>query len=1660
MDTKQSGVLMLALAEAAWDPDDSVRDRVAVALQSLGARQPRTLIETLLGYLDRHPKLPSGHRTCLFSCMESSMKDRGAELPENLAKDLVYLATNEMIHSKDVNVAEAAAGLAVTMGTAWLPDLMVILMQNFFPGTSPNHHVVLTLGRLAYNQVYSMVPFLPAILGILGTMMPACKQDKMRCAFASALSLFSQAIQEYLANPDQASQPGLQSQDFAEDLDATYIVLLNSWLSSRDMKVRVKVVEALGHVTHLMPRDWLEEHIPRVVSGVVGLLKKQPESFPTTQALCEVLRASCNAEIRLQNSQVDLVVNALHPLVCSSPVDFSNLQAMKVHNEVLRCFTAIGELAPEHLMLLMQQRVESGGERSRVGSLLVLRHLINSAGSTFDSKKAEIMIGLKPLTQDTSLKVRRALLQSIVALAHHGYLHLDGGLDLVQFLVRQCAFQQSSVPQVKPKGSEMDHDGQEAIRLLACSVLHVLTTTVSRIEAVLWPYLLEFICLPIYSGALGAVCHASTHLANQNPLENGKVPKPHTLFIRLLVESALPRVGGDCSIGALRLMLSLAPSLHQRLPELWQDTMPNLISTLEGVDMSAWTQQHEWEDGLLKLLSGSLQLVSEETWIFELGLEMTNQLSNYIWPPQGKAFLCKCLGVTLRSTYSQEVVQVRVKSMLGSIRYAEADEREALAEGLSLCGGKHLDVVMARLEEFTRVEVTKKSGSFLLLLKDHRELDVDRIRATLLLTYGHLALQAPTELLITHLDSLLHSLASIYSPKEAGVRLNFARAVSLVARAVHPSHMCVNLPFGRKKELLRQLQEAIKNEPMTGPSYIQACMLTACADLLKLEPVLSTSESAELLKTAVNGVILLPAHRRQSEVEGSEEEPSESVTLASLNKLLTEMLHRNLTSEELHVMLQSLEPFLSSQEHERVRASAVVLALLQFYLKSLNVTTMLPFSQFGHLAGMLVPHVADPLAHVGNNMLEGFSCLLKIQLKYEGFSNDFHDEVVEDLVKLSSKGNVDVGQDEQDAQQLQLTLTISKLLGKRIPQDQLPVLMQTLLSKLTGTLPACGAAASRILSGLIELRGALLLDQVPSLLVSVHKALVVLRGDGRPRGAEEVDGPSSEPAPRGSDASAVGAVTHGALDAVCQLAHHHLRPLLLALLVVPLPFDEATTMIWRGLAEEQSLIWPVLDALCDMLTSCLVFDERANDYHHQKKQLARVPITQALTVTSALHMVLECTSSSTAAGLIFPRLFPALLMHLGSSINAKLPKDLRASGKVHPCRDAMEVLRLLLVRAGCAEVSHAVDTTGGWEAVCEQATHADGVATITRELAVRAAPRLVGLCERLSPFLLSGSNQYRLTTVALYAELVGQKAAWDMSLLDPLTTGLLGRLVDSEREIRTLCLRGLSNVAAGGKQMYKYSTTVVSALVAGMDDRDDPEDVITLEAMAGLARVLSCLQVDDVSAILVNVALRIRPFFEKERETVRAATFHLLGLLARFATGTAREQFAEQLHTNLASLLVHLNDEDPAVRKACKFALREAGPLLGSSAVATMFRKHLLEEATLIYGGFCSDLAKLVVQDFPDKVPFYVLSCVTFFKSIWPIIRGNAAMLVGFFMGFMPAEAMQGVSLEHVCGAVLALLKDPAPYVRAHAADALGLLPNVTCGDGTNGRSEDLNLKN
>ena len=57
----------------------------------------------------------------------------------------------------------------------------------------------------------------------------------------------------------------------------------------------------------------------------------------------------------------------------------------------------------------------------------------------------------------------------------------------------------------------------------------------------------------------------------------------------------------------------------------------------------------------------------------------------------------------------------------------------------------------------------------------------------------------------------------------------------------------------------------------------------------------------------------------------------------------------------------------------------------------------------------------------------------------------------------------------------------------------------------------------------------------------------------------------------------------------------------------------------------------------------------------------------------------------------------------------------------------------------------------------------------------------------------------------------------------------------------------------------------------------------------------------------------------QDRENVRNAAFTLFGNLARFGDGQSRDTFLEQIHSNLVSLLLHLNDPDSDVRKVMRY---------------------------------------------------------------------------------------------------------------------------------------------
>ena len=87
-------------------------------------------------------------------------------------------------------------------------------------------------------------------------------------------------------------------------------------------------------------------------------------------------------------------------------MDYSNVLAIKNHNEVLRCFAVLNNNFSDRVIAYVLERLDQGNEKIRMAALTITRHLVNSGGSHMDQKKSFILSGLKMVLGDNNNKVR------------------------------------------------------------------------------------------------------------------------------------------------------------------------------------------------------------------------------------------------------------------------------------------------------------------------------------------------------------------------------------------------------------------------------------------------------------------------------------------------------------------------------------------------------------------------------------------------------------------------------------------------------------------------------------------------------------------------------------------------------------------------------------------------------------------------------------------------------------------------------------------------------------------------------------------------------------------------------------------------------------------------------------------------------------------------------------------------------------------------------------------------------------------------------------------------------------------------------------------------------------------------------------------------------
>lgn len=137
---------------------------------------------------------------------------------------------------------------------------------------------------------------------------------------------------------------------------------------------------------------------------------------------------------------LNAILQSVSGSICIAP-DYAQPGSLRTHSEVLRCFECLASHFTDHMIDYLLQQLKSHSEMERVRSLLVISHLTNSEEAAVRSRLKDLLRCLNDALGDSSMRVRKVLLKTIVAFAYKGFL-VDKGTVLIEMIscIHRCRF--------------------------------------------------------------------------------------------------------------------------------------------------------------------------------------------------------------------------------------------------------------------------------------------------------------------------------------------------------------------------------------------------------------------------------------------------------------------------------------------------------------------------------------------------------------------------------------------------------------------------------------------------------------------------------------------------------------------------------------------------------------------------------------------------------------------------------------------------------------------------------------------------------------------------------------------------------------------------------------------------------------------------------------------------------------------------------------------------------------------------------------------------------------------------------------------------------------------------------------------------------------------
>ncbi|XP_008576182.1 PREDICTED: maestro heat-like repeat-containing protein family member 1 [Galeopterus variegatus] len=726
--------------------------------------------------------------------------------------------------------------------------------------------------------------------------------------------------------------------------------------------------------------------------------------------------------------EVKIISNKMSMLLCQKVTDIiiSYLRAMKPEGELEEICTAVlmalGTHCPRMVILKLWDKAHQHNLPPRSLLVAVGKLALCQVPQT-EKLRSEVMNSVIVAIQEDRKPVQMALLNFINTLGQYDYLTLPQGNTVINYLI---------------KLSESDPSNEEDIQLMCSKILQMVHTT--RVSL---PKLVTLACQPSNISAFVILSKTTTELALR-ARSLGQVPylssfhlrpaqfiSPQRLLTHLMLCSLKPYREKKFGVSALRLLhalhpiTSLHPVINSNVGQLWMKEIPQMLQILDEHSEKSLSQK-EWESRLLQFSSQSLAAINDDSWLEQLATVILEKI-RYFSNNEEKAFLYKFFGFNLRTSRSPKLVKTMLSSILDT-GHEELQEREGIAEALSIVSLRHLEIVLDQLQEYGTVLTNQHASSILKLMKEHQQTEWRLVCKTIYLSYSKIISRNKRAALL-HVDAILAVVLQHY-------------------------HHCIV-----EKELIRE-------EPMNGiSSSVRQKAMDIVTDVRKLRPLLEPNDRSELLQTCCKSVLCLPPSDVLQKEAASPKEGQANMelfreTMHSLRRLMEAFITEK--PDWIQYCLQLLDIWLNSQkDNERERAMWCAARVLGFTAKMNNFNVEIQFTHLGRLVRMLAMRCQDTVDNVcflSAHAVYNLYCILLLQKQMTRKKQGLWEE--EGKSKVYSANMF-----------YNNTLEIAKAFAEYFTQLQLTNLVLTAIEGLTHSKAKVSLAAAQLMSAVMRERG-------------------------------------------------------------------------------------------------------------------------------------------------------------------------------------------------------------------------------------------------------------------------------------------------------------------------------------------------------------------------------------------------------------------------------------------------------------------------------------------------------------------------------------------------------------------------------------------------------------